>query len=135
MTVNYKLVSGGSYTLLLNESAGDSLDKFAPSFEDKIYDSGGYGAANANKVAMSNTVGQTVFKWSSNYASAAAALAAINTLRTTFKGVPVHLQVIQDTTTLYLPNAVLNSSNHDPRGKECLHSLTFKHDDITSTAP
>ena len=135
MLVKYKLVSGGSYALLFDESAGDASEKFAPSFRDAVQKVQGYGAASETRVPMSNTAGQLPLKWSSNYATADGATAAIATLRTTFKGVPVHLQVINGSTTVYFPNAVLSSSSHDQHGRECLHTMTFETDDITTTAP
>lgn len=135
MIVNYKIVGGSSYTLLFNEAAGDANEKFAPSFRDAVQKVPGYGAANQIKVPLSNTDGEVTFNWKSNYSTPDAALAAINTLRGTFKGVQVHLQIIQGATTLYLPNAVLSASSHDPRGIAVMHQLTFATDDITSTAP
>ncbi|HEX9048682.1 MAG TPA: hypothetical protein VF988_16770 [Verrucomicrobiae bacterium] len=134
MLVKYK-IAGGAYTLLFDESAGDANEKFAPSFRDALQKVQGYGAANAVKIPQSNTDGHVQFKWSSNYASAAAALAAIATLRATFKGVTCHLQVTVGATVVYLPNATLASSTHDPHGCECAHTLDFDCDDITTTAP
>ena len=135
MLVNYTPVSGGSYALLFNEAAGDANEKFAPSFRDKVDSVPGYGAGNSDRIPLANTEGTVTFSWSSNYATPDAALAAIATLRSTFKGIPVHLQVIQGATTLYLPNATLESSEHIPTGLECRHTLTFKTDDLTATAP
>ncbi len=135
MLVKYKPVSGGSYTLLFDESAGDANEKFNPSFRDVIMKPGGYGAGSAPKVPLANTDGQVTFRWSQNYASADAAFASIATLRATFKGIPVHLQVTVGTTVLYLPNANMSGSTHDPHGKEILHQFSFDTDDITSTAP
>lgn len=135
MLVKYKLVSGGDYTLLFDEAAGDANEKFAPSFRDQVMKVGGYGAANQVKIPLANTDGQVAFKWSSNYATADAAVAAIATLRTTFKGVPVHLQVTIGATVIYFPNANLGASAHDQHGRECSHQLSFETDDITTTAP
>ena len=135
MLVNYKPVSGGSYTLLFDESAGDANEQFAPSFRDSLYKPGGYGAASAPKIPLANTEGQVAFKWSSNYASAAVGAAAIATLRAALKGVPVHLQVTVGATVLYFPNANLTASSHNQKSREVLHSLTFETDDVTTTAP
>lgn len=135
MLVKYKPVGGSTYTLLFDESAGDANEKFAPSFRDSVQKSAGYGAANQIKIPQSNTDGQISFKWSSNYATADAAATAIATLRSTFKGVQVHLQVTIGATVVYFPNSVLSNSAHDQHGRECLHQLTFETDDITTTAP
>ena len=135
MLVKYKLVSGGTYTQLFNESSGDANEDFAPAFRDQVPKFGGYGAPSETRVPLSNTAGNTTFKWSSNYSTADAAAAAIATLRSTFKGVPVHLQITVGVTVLYLPNAVLNASTHKQKGIECWHQLTFDHDDIQTTAP
>ena len=131
MTVNYQLVGGSGWTLLFNEANGDANEKFAPSFRDTVYKIPGYGAANLVRVPLANTDGQVPFKWSSNYASADAATAAIKTLRTAFKGQSVNLQVIVGATTVYFNNATLASSAHDQHGKECLHQLNFETDDIS----
>ena len=131
MTVNYQLVGGSGWTLLFNEAAGDANEKFNPSFRDTVYKVPGYGAANQSKIPMANTDGQVPFKWSSNYATADAATAAIKALRSTFKGTSVNLQVIVGATTVYFNNATLSSSSHDQRGCECMHQLTFETDDIS----
>jgi|ERR1035437_615697 hypothetical protein len=131
MTVNYQLVGGSGWTLLFNEAAGDANEKFAPSFRDTVDKVPGYGTPSQVKIPMANTDGNMPFKWSSNYATPAAALASIKTLRTTFKGVSINLQVIEGATTVYFNNATLASSAHDQHGKECMHQLTFDTDDIS----
>ena len=131
MLVKYQPGSGGSWTLLFDESAGDANEKFSPSFHDQVQIVSGYGAPNSIKVPLANTQGQLPLKWSSNYASADAALTSIKTLRTTFKGVAVNLEVIQGAITTFFNNATLASSSHDLRGKECMHALTFNTDDIS----
>ncbi len=135
MNVNYKIVGGGSYSALYSESGGDACSKFDPSFRDQVQTSPGYGAANASLIPQSNTVGSVTFAWKSSYATPDAALAAINTLRSTFKGQAVHLEAIQGATTVYFPNATLTSSAHDQSGIQVLHTMTFSCNDITSTAP
>ena len=136
MLVKYKAVgSVSNYALLFDESQGDANERFAPSFKDTVMKVTGYGAANVTKVALANTDGQVSFRFSKNYASLAAALAAIAALRATFKGVPVHLQITEGATVLYLPNAKLSASSHDQTGREVMHSMTFETDDVTSTAP
>ena len=135
MLVKYKPVSGGSYTLLFDESAGDANEKFAPSFSDTVFKPGGYGAASTPKVPLMNTDGKLAFRWSQNYASADAAAAGIPTLRAAFKGIPVHLQVTVGATVLYFPNANLSGSSHDQHGREVLHQMNFETDDVTTTAP
>ena len=134
MLVKYK-IPGGSYTLLFDESAGDANEKFAPSFRDAISKAAGYGAGNTTKIPLANTDGQISFRWSSAYASADVAAAYIYTLRSTFKGILVHLQITVGTTVLYMPNAILSASSHDQKNLEVMHSLTFETDDITTTAP
>ena len=135
MQIYYKPIASGSYTLLLDESAGDALEKFPPQFTDMVMAVTGYGAANQTQVPMSNTRCSLPLRWSANYASAAAALAAIATLRTAFKGKINHLKLVEGATTLYLPYATLSGSAHDPHGKECWHQLNLETNDITSTAP
>lgn len=136
MQIYYKPAgSVGNYVLLLNEAAGDALEKFPPQFADVVMPVAGYGAANQTHVPLANTRCSLSLRWSANYASAAAALAAINTIRAAFKGKTNHLQLVEGATTLYLPNAVLESSAHEPHGKECWHQLNLQTHDITSTAP
>lgn len=135
MQIYYKAVGGSSYTLLLDEAAGDALEKFPPQFADVVMPVPGYGAANQTHVPLANTRCSLGLRWSANYASAAAALAAINTIRAAFKGVTNHLKLVEGATTLYLPNAVLESSSHEPHGKECWHQLNLQTNDITSAAP
>ena len=135
MLVKYKLVSGGSYTLLFDESAGDANEKFAPSFRDVVMKPGGYGAGSAPKIPLANTDGSLPFRWSQNYATADAAAASIATLRATFKGVPVHLQVTVGATVLYFPNANIAGSSHEQKGREMLHNFNFDTDDVQTTAP
>ena len=134
MLVKYKIGSG-AYTLLFDESAGDASEKFAPAFHDQVMSVPGYGAPSQSRVPLANTEADITFKWNSVYASAAAATTAIVTLRSTFKGVQCHLQVTVGATVVYFPNAVLATSSHDQTGLNVAHTLTFKTDDITTTAP
>jgi hypothetical protein len=135
MLVKYKPVSGGSYTLLFDESAGDGNEKFAPQFNDTVFKPGGYGAASAPKIPLANTDGQITFKWNANYTTETLAAAAIPALRAIFKGIPVHLQCTIGTTILYFPNANMRGSAHDQNGREVVHQITFETDDVTTTAP
>ena len=136
MLVKYQTPGAvGGWTLLFDEAAGDANEKFNPSFRDTVYKVPGYGSPNQTKVALANTDGQLPFKWSQNYATAAAAAAGIAALRATFKGLPKHIWVKVDGTDLYFPNCVLNSSNHDQHGREVLHIMNFDCDDVTTTPP
>jgi hypothetical protein len=136
MLVNWKIPgSAAGWTLLFNEAAGDANEKFIFQFADSVMKIAGYGAPNTSKLPMENTNGTTPFKWTSTYTSADAAFAAIATLRIAFKGVTVHLQLVQGATTLYLPNANLTGSSHDLQGSSCTHELKFETDDITNQEP
>ena len=134
MLVKYKIGSG-SYTLLFDESGGDANEKFAPTFHDQVMPVPGYGAPSQSQVPMANTECDLPFKWNSVYASAAAALTAIVTFRSTFKGVQCHLQVTMGATVVYFPYAVLVTSSHDQTNLSVTYSVTFKTADITTTAP
>ena len=131
MQVNYQLVGGSGWTLLFNEAVGDANEKFNPSFRDIVAKEPGYGSPSQSKVPQGNTDGQVSFHWSSNYATADAATAAIKSLRATFKGVSVNLQVIVGGTTVYFLNAVMSSSSHNQTGREVLHQVNFETDDIS----
>jgi hypothetical protein len=138
--VKYKIVGAVSnYALLFDESAGDANEKFAPSFRDLVEKIPGYGSPSEARIPMGNTACTLPFRWSSNYATSAAGAAAIANLRSTFKGVAIHLQVTVGTgsgaTVLYFPNAVLTASAHDQHGCEVAHQLTFETSDVTTTAP
>lgn len=138
MQVYYKLVSGGSYSLLFDESAGDANEEFAPTFRDAVDKHPGYGAASAWRSAMSNTECTIAFRWNSSYSTAALAKDAHRSLRATFKGVPVHLKIISGTgtgSTSYFPNAVMESSGYKLRNISVDHHFTFSADDETTTAP
>ncbi|HTB86032.1 MAG TPA: hypothetical protein VK742_20470 [Candidatus Sulfotelmatobacter sp.] len=136
MLVNWKIPgSSAGWTLLFDETKGDANEKFLFQFADSVMKIPGYGAPNTAKLPMANTNGSTPFKWTSTYGSADLALAAMATLRTAFKGITVHLQLIQGGTTLYLPNANLTGSSHDVQGASCTHELKFETDDITTTEP
>ena len=134
MLVKYKIGSG-AYTLLFDESAGDANEKFAPTFRDRVMPVPGYGAPSVTQVPMANTEGEITFKYNKVYSSADNATAAIATLRSTFKGVQLHLQVTVGATVVYFPYAVLTASSHDQSNVNVTHSLTFKTADITTTSP
>lgn len=139
MLVKYKTVANrasawSTAVLLFDESAGDANEKFNPSFRDTIMKLAGYGAANMTKVPLANTDGQITFRFSKNYATAAAATAGIVTLRA-LKGISIDLQVTVGATVVYFPNAQLSGSSHDQSSIEVLHEMSFDTDDITTTAP
>jgi len=134
MLVKYK-IGTGAYTLLFDESAGDANEKFAPAFRDRVLPVPGYGAPSQTQVPLANTEAEITFKYNKVYSSADNATAAIATLRSTFKGIQLHLQVTVGSTVVYFPYAVLTNSSHDQTGVNVTHSLTFKSADITTTAP
>ena len=139
MQVNYIVkgsgTSWGSAPLLFNNSNGDANEKFAPRFDDVAESYPGYGAASTIKVPLSNTKATLPFKWNSAYSSLANAMASVLTLRTTFKGVIVHLQVSEGATVHYYPNAILQTQTSDVHGSTVDHALQFISDDVTTTVP
>jgi hypothetical protein len=137
MLVDY-IVPGGSWssvTALFDNSAGDANEKFAPAFHDQVYALGGYGAASNTKLPMANTQVSVPFRWNAVYASYAAALASVLTLRAALKGLRVHLRVTEGATVHYYPNAVLESYSPDVHGRTVDHAVVFATDDVTGTPP
>lgn len=139
MQVNY-IIKGsgtgwGSAPVLFSNSAGDANDKFAPQFDDVAESYAGYGAASTIKLPLSNTKATVPFKWNSVYSTLALAMASLLTIRSTFKGQLIHLQITEGATVFYFPNAILQSYVGDVHGLTVDHNLKFIADDITTTAP
>jgi hypothetical protein len=143
MLVKYKTMAavasspGAStgYTLLFDESAGAANEQFAPSFTDFLLKTSGYGAASNIKIPLSNTEGSLPLKWANSYASETAAAAALASFRSTFKGVPMCLQITYGSTVFYLPNANLATTTFNLHGVELSIAATFSNDDVTSSVP
>jgi len=134
MQVYYKAVGGSSYALLFDETAGDSLETDKGIFTGIVQRDPLAGGNSQARFARGNVVGKTQFKWTSIYASAAAARTAILTI-SAFKLSPLHLKIIEGATTQYMPNAISENYEYDHQGKGVTHTLNFESDDLTTTAP
>lgn len=134
MQVNYKPVGGSVYAALFDEAAGDALETDKGVFAGVLQRENLAGSNNQARFARGNIVGKQEFKWTSTYASPALARAAILTIGA-LKLTAVHLQIIEGTTTQYLPNAISEDYTFNRTGCTVEHTLKFETDDLTTTAP
>lgn len=135
MQVSYKRAGASDYSLLFDEGAGDALETDQGVFAGILQREPLAGSSPAAaRFARGNVVGKSQFKWTSTYASAAlarAAIAAISALKLT----PLHLQIIEGATTQYLPNAQSEMYGYDRQGSSVTHTLSFESDDLTTNEP
>jgi hypothetical protein len=124
-----------SYTVLGDESDRSALfENFSPSFQPLNQVEPLAGGSNTFKTPRGNVAVSVNVTVSIPYASRAAALASIATLRTAFS-VKKHLKVEQDATIHYYPNALLTGYQPVLKGITVSHSFGFTSDDVTTSAP
>lgn len=135
MQVNYTIIGPpkGQSTALFNEAAGDSLEKVSGAFTGVLQREQLIGSSWA-RFARGNIAGKTTFKWTSTYASADAAQAAIATTNA-LKLTPMHLAITEGGTNQYLPNATAEQYEYDRQGSSVTHTLLFESDDLTNLPP
>ena len=136
MQVLYKIAgSTQGYTqALCDETKGDALEKFSGVFAGILQREPLAGGTQQARFPRGNFTGKTRFKWASTYASADAAQAAIQTMDA-LKLTPLHLQLVEGSTTWYLPNATSENYEFDRQGSSVMHMLTFESDDLTIIPP
>lgn len=135
MQISYSLTTSISYTSLGDEASRTALvESFAPSFTPVNQIEPLFRALNTFKAVRDNVGVSLAILVSIPYATKAAALTAILTLRTAFK-VKTHLKIVEGATTHYYPNAVCTGYAPVLKGVTVLHQLNFITDDVTTTAP
>lgn len=124
-----------SYTVLGDESDRSGLfESFGVSFAPLNQVEPLAGGTNTFKAVRGNTAVNVGITVSIPYASRAAALAAILTIRAAFT-VKKHLKVEQDATVHYYPNATLAGYQPQLIGVTVRHGFNFVTDELTTTAP
>jgi hypothetical protein len=134
MKISYA-TPGDSYTILGDESDRSLLlELFSPSFQPLTQVEPLAGGSNTFKAARGNVSVPVQLVASIPYATPAAALASIATLRADFS-TKKHLKVEQGATVHYYPNALLTGYQPVLRGTTVQHNLSFTTDDLTTDAP
>ena len=135
MQVFYKIAGGATgYVLLLDEAAGDSLEKESGSFKGLLQKEPLAFSASQFRTPRGNAVGTFDAKWISNYAdnqTARAAVVTVNSLKLT----AVHLKFVDGNSTTYIPNAIAEGYEYDRTGRSVTHTLNFEGDDLTTQEP
>ena len=121
-------------------SLGDEADRTAlailiePSFQQLVNVEPGFRAASQFVHGNKNAVSTLTLVISSPYASEAAALASVVTMRAILAD-PLHLKVEEGATVHYYPNAANASYQPKFNGRTVTHIMQFASADVTTTAP
>lgn len=136
MKISYATPAGTpSYTVLGDEADRSGLfESFSVGFAPLNQIEPLAGATNTFKAVRGNTNVTVAIVVSIPYATRAAALAAILTLRGAFS-VKKHLKVEQDATVHYYPNALLAGYQPQLIGVTIRHAFNFVADELTTSAP
>ncbi len=132
---------GGSYFTLMDESAGGTLDKFAPRAsqrnQNEALASTGL-AGSSFKNFLGNTTTTLTLRGCQTYADRSAALAAARTVTLALQQL-VHIKVSEPTgaspETQYYPNATIGDVEPDVQGASVVFSFQFSADLVTDTEP
>jgi hypothetical protein len=144
MKINYKLVSGGGYLPLADDTSlstvtppankGQAINMdFKPSFKPAVQQDMLFRSQAAFRVNRGNIVLSIPLTVTVEYSTLASALASIRAFAGLLDQV-MHLQVIQDTETQYYPNALLQAYDAEPSGASIVHRFLFASDNVTDTA-
>ncbi len=134
MKISYKLASGGSYTVLGDESSRSALlEDFKPAFQPQNQNEPLFRASNTFKAARGNMGASLAMVISVPYSTRAAAKAGARTLKAAFAA-QVHLKVEEGADAEYYPNALLAGFVPVFAGVTVRYQLQFLTDDVTTTA-
>ena len=136
MKVSYKTSgSAGAWTVLFDETAvaaGPVLPDFMPEFTDTIQEEPLVRAANVFRAARGNASVTLPLLVIITYATRAAALASLRTMRD-LKNTRLDFKVEEGAEVQYYKNGVMIGYVGQPQGITVIHNLNFRTDDVTTT--
>lgn len=140
MNISFKPIGTGAWTVLLDEAAGGTVEKWTPSSSQRnqaeaLASSGAPGSQFTK--FLGNTLVTLAFKGNVQYSDRGSALAATRTIFAALQQ-GVHLRVIEPTGTAetqYYPNATIETVTPDVQGVSVDWSFVFKAQSVTSVAP
>lgn len=136
MKVEYSATSSISWTTLGDEADRSALvELFAPSFAPLNQVTPLAGGTNTFKAPRGNINAGFQLVITIPYATTAAALEAVRTIKDLFATAKKHFRLTQGATVHYYPSALLNNYSPVLRGVTVTHNLSFTSDDLTTTAP
>jgi hypothetical protein len=133
--VAIKIVGTPGWQTLFDNSKGDASPTFKPSFRNINLASQGFGASSQAISPLSNALVNFSIPFTRTYSSYQLALQAIRVMRTTYGGVKVHLNVVQDGESQYYPNGSLESMEANLIGCSVDFTMVFQTQEVTATAP
>ena len=133
MVVYYKLLSGGSYVVLFDDAAGATLTDHKGQFIPVIQESQIYGSATQARFGRGNVKCNRTFNVLQTYSGADTALVGIVTNEALLDQ-KMHLKIVQGTTAVYFPNALITGLSYDQIGAAIRYAMSFSSDPITSNA-
>lgn len=135
MKVSYKTLPSGSFTTLFDEGDGTAAaTEFAPSFSPSLQQEQLYQQLAQFRNVIGNIAGTLRVRWNLQYATRAAALTSIYTIASLQNSL-MHLKVEEGATTLYFPNAAIQSYEPKLSGLSADHSIQFSTDNISNADP
>lgn len=135
MKISYRLVSGGGYTTLCDETAGAAIQsEFQPSFNVQVQEDMLWNGPSEYRQARGNVKCVLPIVFNQAYSSRANSIAAVRTMAGLLN-VKLHLQVTEGGEIQYYPNAVAMDYRYKAGGVSADHSFTFNADNVTNTAP
>lgn len=138
MLVSFKLVGGGSYTTLFDETAGAQLlEEFAPDFAAKVQEEDLAGSISQFRNPIGNVKASHNLKFNQVYTTTDLALQSIRTFGSTLigPGIKFHLQVAQGGEVQFYPNCAVSSYKPTWRGISVDHAFRLTSDTVTGSAP
>lgn len=140
MKIEYRAVGGsGGYTLLMDESAGGTLETFKP--RGSIAKQNVALAAMPGQVTSSykqplgNVTESIPLKFNNVYTSRALALAACRTVKLGILTNKTNLKVTEGSEIQFYPNAICATCEPEIQGQSVTFTMAFEADLVTATEP
>jgi hypothetical protein len=135
MKVSYKLVTGGGYIPLADETTGAAIpSEFNPSFSLQAQEDQLWSSESEFRQPKGNIKCVYPLTFNQQYASRGAAIGAVR-LMAALLNQKLHLQVQEGTEVQYYPNAMILDYRPKASGCSIDHVLVFNSDNVTDIAP
>lgn len=136
MKISYKPTTGGSYTTLVDEGAGDVLGPSSKSHvQALVQEEGLFRSDSRFRAGRQNFVVSMPLQYIVTYSTRKDCITARRTLGASLCGTKVHLKIEEGTEVQYMPNAVSATFSFEPLGVSAIHGFEFVGDMITASDP
>jgi hypothetical protein len=138
--IEYTLTSSESWVVLMDDTAGDTLEPWEPDYRaharvEELASNVAQGASVFTGVLGNIRCELALRQLCKTYSTRAAAMAASRTIPTTFLNAQVHLKVTEGAEIQFFPFAVTNHCKPNVQGASVVFEINLTTQLVTATSP